>query len=112
MYPRLIATYLCPISWRMNPVAVATKPAITTSRLRVPVKDPTRLWYVIATESTIQAMMMERISPEFNWGGKAAGPELRRLRCRYFTLLLYMNTSNELTPKLDKPVNSKVPGYV
>src|SRR3989442_15841344 len=66
-YPRLIATYLCPISWRMNPVAVATKPAITMSTLPAPVMDPIIFWYVMATESTIQATMMERISPELNW---------------------------------------------
>src|SRR5713226_5219090 len=70
-YPRLIATYVCPISWRMNPVAVATKPAITTSTLPVPVKEPTRFWYVIATESTVQATMIERISPELNWDDTA-----------------------------------------
>src|SRR5438270_3008246 len=77
-YPRLIAKYLCPISWRMNPVAVATKPAITTSKLPVPVREPTRFWYVIATESTSQATIIERISPELNWDDTAWGPELRR----------------------------------
>src|SRR6266568_7851123 len=70
-YPRLIAKYLCPISCRMNPVAVATKPASTTSRLPVPVKEPTRSWYVIATDSTTQATIMERISPELNWDDTA-----------------------------------------
>jgi hypothetical protein len=56
---------------QMNPVAVATKPAATTSRLPVPVKEPTRFWYVIATENTIQATVMERISPELNWNDTA-----------------------------------------
>jgi hypothetical protein len=31
---------------------------------------------VIATERTIQATMMERISPELNWDDTAYGPEL------------------------------------
>src|SRR2546427_2709929 len=88
IYPRRIARYLCPISWRMNPVAVATKPAITTSMLLVPIRKPTRFRYVIATERTIQATTMERISPELNWEDTAYGPESRRFRSRYFTLLL------------------------
>jgi hypothetical protein len=50
----------------MKPVAVATKPAITTSILLVPLRRPTIFRYVIATESAIQAAMMERISPELN----------------------------------------------
>jgi hypothetical protein len=36
------------------------------STLPAPAMDPIIFWYVIATESTIQAAMMERISPELN----------------------------------------------
>src|SRR5207245_11128230 len=62
----------------MNPVAVATKPAITTSILLVPIRKPTRFRYVIATESTIQAVMMERISPELNCDDTAKRPNKKR----------------------------------